>query len=69
MAELSTLRKNKISLEDYDYKQDIENRLLMGQFTSKDLSVLEEILYSSIKIPVRKLAKSVDLDEKKSKRS
>ncbi len=64
MAELSTLRKNKISLEDYNYKQDIENRLLMGQFTSKDLSVLEEILYSSIKIPVRKLAKSVDLDEK-----
>ena len=64
MAELNTLRKNKISLEDYDYKQDIENRLLMAQFTSKDLSVLEEILYSSIKIPVRRLAKSVDLDEK-----
>jgi hypothetical protein len=64
MAELNTLRKNKITLEDYDYKQDIENRLLMAQFTSKDLQVLEEILYSSIKIPIRKLAKSVDLEEK-----
>ena len=64
MAELNTLRKNKITLEDYDYKQDIENRLLMAQFTSKDLEVLEEILYSSIKIPIRKLAKSVDLEEK-----
>ena len=63
MAELSSLRKNKISLEDYDFKQDIENRLLMSQFSSTDLEVLEEILYSSIKIPIRKLAKSVDLDE------
>ncbi len=63
MAELSSLRKNKISLEDYNYKQDIENRLLMAQFSSNDLEVLEEILYSSIKIPIRKLAKSADLDE------
>ena len=63
MVELSPLRKNKISLEDYDYKQDIENRLLMAQFTSNDIEVLEEILYSSIRIPIRKLAKSVDLDE------
>jgi DNA-binding Lrp family transcriptional regulator len=61
--ELNTLRKNKISLEDYDFKQDIENRLLMGQFTSTDLEILEEILYSSIKIPVRKLAKCVGLSE------
>lgn len=63
MVELSAIRKNKITLEDYNFKQDIENRLLMAQFTSNDLDVLEEILYSSIKIPVRKLAKSVDLSE------
>ncbi len=63
MAELSSLRKNKIVLEDYDYKQDIENRLLMSQFVSHDLTVLEEILYSSIKIPIRKLAKSVEMGE------
>lgn len=63
MAELNPIRKNKISLEDYDYKQDIENRLLMGQFSSHDLEILEEILYSSIKIPIRKLSKNTDLDE------
>ncbi len=63
MVEINSIRKNKITLEDYDFKQDIENRLLMAQFNSKDLEVLEEILYSSIKIPVKKLAKSVDLDE------
>ncbi len=63
MGELSSLRKNKINLEDYNFKQDIENRLVMSQFTSQDLEVLEEILYSSIKIPIRKIAKSADLDE------
>ncbi len=63
MLDLTSVRKNKITLEDYDYKQDIENRLLMAQFSSRDLNVLEEILYSSIKIPIRKLAKSVDLNE------
>lgn len=62
MVEVSTLRKNKISLEDYDFKQDIENRLLMSQFKSTDLQVLEEILYSSIKIPIKKIAKNVDLE-------
>jgi len=61
--EMSSVRKNKINLSDYNYRQDIENRLLMGQFSTTDLEILEEILYSSIKIPVRKLAKSVDLEE------
>lgn len=63
MVELSSSRKNKISLEDYNYKQDIENRLLMAQFVCNDLTVLEEILYSSIKIPIRKLAKNTNLSE------
>lgn len=58
-------RKNKISLTDYNYQKDIENRLLMAQFTSLDLEVLEEILYSSIQIPLQKLCKNLDrsLDE------
>jgi hypothetical protein len=63
MHETSIQKKNKISLEDYDFRRDIENRLLMGQFTSIDLTVLEEILYSSIQIPIRKLAKSLDIEE------
>lgn len=63
MVELNSIKKNKITLEDYNYKQDIENRLLMAQFAPSDIIVLEEILFSSIKIPIRKLAKSVDLDE------
>jgi predicted transcriptional regulator len=58
-------RKNKISLTDYNYQKDIENRLVMAQFTSTDLTVLEEILYSSIQIPLEKLCKNTEksLDE------
>ena len=63
LMELSPVRKNKISLSDYDYQKDIENRLFMSHFTSTDLEVLEEILYSSLQIPVKKLAKSLEIEE------
>ncbi len=63
MSEMSALRKNKIQLSDYDYRRDIENRLLMAQFSTLDLEVLEEILYSSLTIPIKKLAKSLDITE------
>lgn len=59
--QLNQSRKNKICLEDYNFKHDIENRLAMAEFSTVDLEVLEEILYSSIKIPIRKLAKTLDL--------
>ncbi|HEY2810677.1 MAG TPA: hypothetical protein VGJ00_04740 [Rhabdochlamydiaceae bacterium] len=65
MHDINQLRKNKISLQDYNYKHDIENRLVMAQFSALDLEVLEEILYSSIKIPIRKLAKTLDLEDEK----
>jgi len=65
LMELSPVRKNKISLSDYDYQKDIENRLLMSQFTSTDLEVLEEILYSSLQIPVKKLSKTLEIEEQK----
>ncbi|HSX03433.1 MAG TPA: hypothetical protein VLG76_01755, partial [Rhabdochlamydiaceae bacterium] len=63
MLEMTTFRKNKIVLSDYDYLRDIENRLLMSQFSALDLEVLEEILYSSLTISLKNLAKSLDLDK------
>lgn len=63
MIETMSLRKNKISLSDYNYRKDIENRLLMAQFSNIDLEVLEEILYSSLNISIRKMAKNIDVDE------
>jgi hypothetical protein len=65
MIDNTALRKNKISLTDYDYKRDIENRLLLARFTSFDLSVLEEILYSSLNISLKKLAKDLSVKEEK----
>src|SRR5580692_7310262 len=61
MHELSQARKNKVCLEDYNFRHEIENRLLMARFSPLDLEVLEEILYSSIKVSVSKLAKTLDL--------
>lgn len=61
--ELSTIRKNKVSLFDYDFQRDIENRLLMSQFSTLDLNVLEEILFSPLKAPTCKLAKNIDVAE------
>lgn len=63
MVELNTVRKNKINLADYDYKKDIENRLLMAQFSVQDVQILEEILFSSLTIPLRKLIKSLELSD------
>src|SRR5690349_3610571 len=63
MHEPTQSRKNKICLEDYDFKHDIDNRLAMAEFSIVDLELLEEILYSSIKVSIRKLAKSLDLED------
>jgi hypothetical protein len=63
MIEMNSIRKNKINLSDYDYRRDIENRLLMAQFSVQDVKVLEEILYSPLTIPLRKLIKNLDLEE------
>lgn len=63
MLELSSLRKNKVNLEDYDCDQDIKNRILMSDFTMLDIEVLEEILYSPLKIPFKRLLRNVDCNE------
>ncbi|MBP7074600.1 MAG: hypothetical protein KBA81_04370 [Rhabdochlamydiaceae bacterium] len=63
MIESTTVRKHKVTLSDYDYKRDIENRLLLSQVTTKEYAVLEEILFSPIRTTVRKIAKSIDIPE------
>lgn len=63
MHELTQSRKNKICLEDYPVKHDVENRLVLAEFSTIDLEVLEEILYSSIKVPIRKVAKTLGLED------
>lgn len=61
MIETTIVKKNKISLADYNYQRDIENRLLMGQFSVLDFKVLEEILFSSLTIQISKLAANIEI--------
>lgn len=63
MLDVTVSRKNKINLTDYEYKLDIQNRLLMSTFVPQDIEVLEEILFGSIQIPLVKLRKNLDLSE------
>ncbi|MCH9631768.1 MAG: hypothetical protein S4CHLAM6_00850 [Chlamydiae bacterium] len=63
MLDLCVSRKNKINLSDYDHQTDIRNRMLMKAFTPQDVEVLEEILYGSIRIPLVKLKKNLDLTD------
>lgn len=60
MVEANLFRKNKINLEDYDYQKDIQNRVLMSRFSTEDLEVLEEIVYSSQRIPISRLVSQLD---------
>jgi hypothetical protein len=64
MLELNLSRKNKINLHDYNSQQDIENRQLISDFSSLDLKVLEEILFSPLKISFKKLIRSLQISEK-----
>lgn len=57
----SLYRKNKILLSDYNYKRDIQTRLLMAHLTADAVNVLTEILDGSLKTSVSCIANSTDL--------
>ncbi|PIS02882.1 MAG: hypothetical protein COT85_02290 [Chlamydiae bacterium CG10_big_fil_rev_8_21_14_0_10_42_34] len=63
MLELSPARKNKVNLADYNCQQDIENRMMMSDFSTIDIEVLEEILYSPLKISQKKLLRALSCEE------
>lgn len=54
-------KKNKINLSDYNYQQDLKNRLLMAKFSKANVDVLEEILNSSIKIKIEDLMEDLGI--------
>jgi hypothetical protein len=63
MLEFSA-RTIKINLSDYDYEKDIENRLLMATFSNFDREILEEILFSPLKISIKNFLKNIEKEEK-----
>ncbi len=60
MNEAQTYRKNKINLSDYDYKNDIQNRLLLSHLSTDEIEVLKEIIYIPNQFPIALLAKQID---------
>ncbi len=63
MLELTSARKNKVVLADYNSQQDIDNRMLLADCSAFDLEVLEEILFSPLKISFKKLVRSMGCEE------
>ena len=63
MLELTTVKKNKINLADYNYAQDVQSRAVLSDFSLFDLEVLEEILFSPLKASVKKISRSIDCAE------
>ncbi|WP_068468419.1 hypothetical protein [Candidatus Protochlamydia phocaeensis] len=55
------LRKTKITLSDYPYRRDIDNRLLISHLSVFEVDVLKEILHLSLKISVEQLADYLDI--------
>ncbi|MGR3973112.1 MAG: hypothetical protein QRY72_00830 [Candidatus Rhabdochlamydia sp.] len=61
MIDLTSTKKNKITLSDYNYKEDIANRLLLADLNADEFAVLEELLFSPIKTSLTKLSKTTSL--------
>ncbi|MBS0656031.1 MAG: hypothetical protein JSR46_09655, partial [Verrucomicrobia bacterium] len=56
--------KNKISLNDYPYKRDIEGRIFISELTSEDILILKELINLSTKFTLFELSESADIDLK-----
>lgn len=63
MLELSSAKKNKVNLADYNYQEDIANRILMSDFSEIDITILQEILFSPLKVPLKKLLRQFQFTE------
>ncbi len=64
MLELGSIRKNKINLADYNFEQDIQYRMLIADFSSVEHQILQEIFFSPLKFPLKKLMRDLDCEEK-----
>lgn len=59
MMEVCFSKKIKINLSDYDYQKDIKNRLILSHFSTFEVEVLEEILFSPLKIKISRLLENL----------
>ena len=62
-----TNRKNKITLEDYNYRRDIENRLFMAELSILEVDVLSEIVNGSLKTSFATIIDNLNIGTKQLK--
>lgn len=55
MVEAAVYSKPKIHLNDYDYKRDIQNRVLLSKLTPEEIEITEELTCSSSPISFKEL--------------
>lgn len=56
-------KKNKINLSDYNYKRDIEARLLLASLNSIEIDIFREIIDHSLVVPIKQLSQGLSLPE------
>src|ERR1700722_9830848 len=59
----------KIILSDYNYQKDIQNRLIMAEFSLLDVEVLREIVDGSLNTTLQQLTKQLGKKENEVKNS
>ena len=55
------IRKNKITLADYNYRQDIENRLFVADLSIAEVDVFREIINGSLKTTLAALVENLNI--------
>ncbi|MEN9654583.1 MAG: hypothetical protein RL235_695 [Chlamydiota bacterium] len=60
MPDVLTARKHKIQLIGYDVEQDIKQRRFIANLTAAEAEMLQEILFSPLRISLKKLMRSLD---------
>lgn len=53
--------KNRVNLHDYDYKLDVKSRVILSSINSDELQLLEELLFSSLEVPMGTLRERVPI--------
>lgn len=61
MLEIGSNKKHRVNINEYDYQSDLRYRNMLSECTPLDIEVLEEILYSPLKISMKTLEKNVNL--------
>lgn len=61
MIDIHSFKKHKILLSDYDFKQDIQSRMIFSTMNKEEIEVLEEILFSPLKFPISEIAKILEI--------